>query len=132
DGVINVNGDQNWIDMGGPQALVPSLNPLPFYNYGVIDFQDGHADDYLLITGDFAGQGDINVDVSGLHEVSDQLYIDGSVVAGTVQTINVDLLDLPNSIQTLIPIVYVSGDSVAGNFTLGDVNWDEVNTFVTL
>ena len=66
-GTINVNGD-SWIDMGGPLALVPSANPLPFYNYGTIDFTDGAADDTLLITGDFAGQGYVNVDVSGLHD----------------------------------------------------------------
>ncbi len=131
-GTINVNGADNHIDMGGPMAAIPSLNPLPFYNYGVIDFQDGAANDYLLITGDFAGDGDINVDVSGLTEVSDVLYIDGSVVTGTVNTINVDLLDLPDEIEALIPIVYVSGISVAGNFVLGDVDWDDINTFVTL
>jgi outer membrane autotransporter protein len=131
-GTINVNGAYNWIDMGGPQAAIPSLNPLPFYNYGTIDFQDGEADDYLLITGDFAGEGDINVDVSGANEVSDVLYIDGSVVTGTVQTINVDLLDLPDQIETEIPMVYVSGISVASNFVLGDVDWDENNSFVTL
>jgi outer membrane autotransporter protein len=54
------------------------------------------------------------------------------VVTGTVQTINVDLLDLPDQIETLIPIVYVSGISVDGNFVLGDVDWDDINTFVTL
>jgi hypothetical protein len=85
-----------------------------------------------VITGDFAGEGYINVDVSGANEVSDVLYIDGSVVTGTVQTINVDLLDLPDQIETLIPIVYVSGISVDGNFVLGDVDWDDINTFVTL
>jgi hypothetical protein len=46
-GVINVNGAYNHIDMGGPQAAIPSLNPLPFYNYGLIDFQDGNPNDYL-------------------------------------------------------------------------------------
>ena len=25
--------------------LIPSLNPIPFVNYGVIDFTDGHPDD---------------------------------------------------------------------------------------
>ena len=131
-GTINVNGAFNHIDMGGPMAAIPSLNPLPFYNYGTIDFQDGAANDYLLITGDFAGDGDINVDVSGLNEVSDVLYIDGSVVTGTVNTINVDLLDLPDTIESLIPIVYVTGVSVAGNFVLGDIDWDEDNSFVSL
>src|SRR5204863_5547616 len=98
-GVIAVSGAANYINMGdGPLGpLVPSLNPNPFYNGvgGVIDFQDGDADDMLTIIGDFAGDGDINVDVSGLAGTSDILYIDGSVVNGTSATINVDLLDLP-------------------------------------
>jgi outer membrane autotransporter protein len=132
-GFVVADGD-NLINMGnGPVApLVPSLNPYAFYNGGAIDFQDGEADDTLTIVGDFAGDGDINVDVSGLGEASDVLYIDGSVVTGTVGTINVDLVDLPESIESLVPMVYVSGDSVAGNFVLGDVSWDEENSFVTL
>src|SRR5205085_10374936 len=91
-GLINVAGDNNLIHMGtGPDALVPSLNPIPFYNYGVIDFQDGDPDDVLVIVGDFAGEGQINVDADATTEEGDLLYIDGSVVDGTVQTINVDL-----------------------------------------
>jgi len=133
-GVIEVHGADNVINMGnGPLGpLVPSLNPNAFYNGGTIDFQDGDPDDVLTIIGDFAGDGDINVDVSGLDGTSDLLYIDGSVVSGTAGVINVDLVDLPNSIESLIPIVYVSGVSVDGNFVLGDVNWDEDNSFVTL
>src|SRR5204863_1380210 len=80
----------------------------------------------------FAGDGDINVDVSGLAGTSDILYIDGSVVDGTSATINVDLLDLPEDIESVVPMVYVSGDSEASNFTLGDVTWDEDDSFVTL
>ena len=111
-------------------ALIPSLNPNPFYNYGVIDFTDGHPDDTLTIVGDFAGDGDINVDVSALHVTSDLLYIDGSVVDGTT-TINPDVLDTPESEWTEIPVVYVSGISGASNFALGDVGFDTVHTFLT-
>src|SRR5207342_820411 len=127
------SGTDNFINMGnGPVGpLVPSANPNAFYNGvgGTIDFQDGHPDDMLTIIGDFAGDGDINVDVSGLHGTSDLLYIDGNVASGTVATINVDLLDLPDSIATLAPIVHVSGDSSAGNFVLGSVDWDEADSF---
>jgi outer membrane autotransporter protein len=130
-GTITLNGD-NLINMGGPAALVPSLNPNAFYNGGVLDFQDGVPNDTLTIIGDFAGDGDIDVDVSGLNGTSDLLYIDGSVVAGTAGVINVDLLDLPDTIESLIPIVYVTGNSVDGNFVLGDINWDEDDSFVTL
>jgi outer membrane autotransporter protein len=133
-GTVSANGGDNFINMGnGPgAALVPSLNPNPFYNYGTITFQDGAADDSLTIVGDFAGDGDIVVDVSGLNDTADHLYIDGSVVTGTVGTINVDVVDLSQDIEGLVPMVYVSGDSEASNFVLGDVTWDEDNSFVTL
>ena len=49
-----------------------------------------------------------------------------------VEAIRRYLLELPETVQTLAPVVYVSGASVASNFTLGDVNWDEDNSFVTL
>jgi outer membrane autotransporter protein len=133
-GTVSANGSGNLVNMGnGPVApLVPALNPYAFYNYGAISFQDGDTDDSLTIVGDFAGDGSIDVDVSGLHGASDQLYIDGSVASGTVATINVDLIDLPEVGLSIVPIVYVSGDSTAGNFTLGDVDWDGVNSFLTL
>jgi outer membrane autotransporter protein len=130
-GLVRVRGDSR-INMGGGFTLVPSANPYAFYNDGAIDFQDGAADDVLTVTGDFAGDGDINVDVSGLDATSDLLYIDGSVVAGTAATINVELMDLAESIESLVPTIYVSGDSASGNFVLGHVAWDEANSFVTL
>ena len=129
-GTITVEGT-NEINMGGPLALVPSLNPYAFYNYGVIDFQDGSPDDVLTIVGDFAGDGAINVDVSGLTEASDLLYIDGSVVDGTENTVNVDFVDLPTTASTEIPVIYVSGNSVDENFVLGSVSYTQ-NNFLTL
>ena len=76
----------------------------------------------LTIVGDFAGDGDINVDVSGLNGTSDLLYIDGSVV-------EVDHADdqrrTCSTCRTRpsadIPLVFVTGDSMAGNFVLGNV-----------
>ncbi|MFT3806979.1 autotransporter outer membrane beta-barrel domain-containing protein [Arenimonas sp.] len=132
-GLINVSGD-NLIDMGGPQAAIPSLNPLPFYNYGTIDFQDGAPNDTLTIIGDFAGEGEINVDVSIINELSDMLYIDGSVVTGTVQTVNVDLGGplVPVQQFTEIPVVEVTGVSVDSNFVLGDIDYDPDNSFLNL
>jgi hypothetical protein len=82
---------------------VPSLNPLPFYNDGVIDFQDGATDDMLTITGDFAGNGDINVDASGLDGSCDILYSRWQRGLGTHGVINVDLLDLPETIADAAP-----------------------------
>lgn len=131
-GTISVDGD-NAIDMGsGPYALVPSLNPYAFYNYGLIDFQDGDTDDTLLITGDFAGDGQIYVDASGQDASSDLLLIDGSVVPGTVTTINVNLLDLPAEGTALSPVVLVTGDSEASNFVLGSNGFGAANSFLTV
>jgi hypothetical protein len=77
----------------------------------------------LTIIGDFGGDGTIAVDVSGLNETGDLLYIDGSVISSSVNTIDVDLLDLPDDGFAEVPVVEVAGNSVAGNFVLGDVNY---------
>jgi outer membrane autotransporter protein len=131
-GTISVDGS-NAIDMGsGPYTLVPSLNPYAFQNYGLIDFQDGDADDTLVITGDFGGDGDIDVDASGRDASSDLLFIDGSVMPGTVATINVNLLDLPADGSALSPVVLVTGDSDASNFVLGETAFDAANSFLSV
>jgi outer membrane autotransporter protein len=119
DGTIVVNGDSS-INMGsGLTTLVPSLNPLAFANGGVIDFRDGAADDLLTLTGDLDGDGQLYVDVSSL--ASDVLYVDGSVVDGSVHTINVNWLDVPKANSSAISVVSVSGDATADNFVLGHV-----------
>jgi outer membrane autotransporter protein len=140
-GTVAVDGD-NVIDMGAASgaggsgtlipAAVPALNPYAFYNDGILDFRDGAADDTLVIVGDFAGDGDIAVDVSGATGASDLLYIDGSVVDGSVGTINVTLLDLPATNGAPITMVSVSGDSSADNFVLGAVDWNEDDSFLAL
>lgn len=125
-GLITVSGD-NLIDMG-------ALNPNAFTNTGIIDFRDGAPDDMLTIMGDFGGDGTINLDVSGLHGTSDLLYIDGNVVDGSVNTINVALLDLPiiRGFKTDIPVVYVTGDSTAASFALGAVAFNQDASFLNL
>jgi hypothetical protein len=122
-GTIAVNGD-SVIDMG-------LANPNAFCNAGNIDMQDGAANDSLSIYGDFACNGDLFVDADGAAGVADTLYIDGNVDAASVTTVNVDAINLSPGIDDLIPIVYVTGTSTAGNFVLGDVEWDEDNSFVT-
>ncbi|MEO6924538.1 MAG: autotransporter outer membrane beta-barrel domain-containing protein, partial [Bryocella sp.] len=59
--------------------------------------------------------------VSGLHGTSDKLNIQGNVLAGTVNTVNVNLLDDPTTATTLIPLITISGTSAAGSFVLGNV-----------
>ena len=132
DGMIVVRGATNVIDMGqGLYTVVPSLNPIAFEHHGTIDFLDGAADDVLTIAGDFGGDGQINVDVSGLHGASDMLYVDGSVVDGSVSTVNVNLLDMPTTVSSSISVVRVSGDSTEGSFVLGNVNYAR-NSFLAL
>jgi outer membrane autotransporter protein len=143
DNIITVSGAYNIVDMeGGSAGLLmttalasapgplASTNPQAFYNDGLIDFQDGAPDDVLTIVGDFGGQGDIDVDVSGLHGTGDLLYIDGDVLSNTVQHINVDMLDLPATGLAEVPVVEVSGNSVAGNFVLGSVDYTPI-PFIT-
>ncbi|HEY0662928.1 MAG TPA: autotransporter outer membrane beta-barrel domain-containing protein [Lysobacter sp.] len=113
-GTIAVSGADNVLDMD---------NPVPVYNGGVITFVDGVAEDRLTIVGDFSGQGSINVDVSGLNQSSDQLYIDGSVIEPTTQVLNVNLVDLPTAANVDIPLVHVSGDALASDFALGNVQY---------
>lgn len=113
-GTLAVSGAANVLDMD---------NPFPVNNNGVITFVDGAADDVLTIVGDFAGQGDIHVDVSGLNQSSDRLYIDGDVIEPMTQTLNVNLLDMPTMASMYVPLVYVNGDSTADNFVLGNVGY---------
>lgn len=111
-GTIAVSGDANVIDMD---------NPFPVFNNGTISFVDGAADDVLTIVGDFSGEGALQLDVGGLHGTSDRLYIDGSVIESTAQTLDLNLLDLPTTANVDIPLVLVGGDALAGDFILGHV-----------
>lgn len=102
-----------------------SVNPNAFTNNGTLNFQNGLVGDTLAITGNFTGNGTINMDVSGLHGTSDQLQIIGNVLASSVNTVNVNVLDDPTATSTIIPLVTVTGTSVAGNFVLGKVVQDK-------
>jgi outer membrane autotransporter protein len=125
-GLVKVSGDNNLLDMG-------SGNPNAFFNSGTVSFLDGAPDDTLTIAGDLAGNGNINVDVSGLHGTSDLLYVNGNVVAGSANKINVALLDEPTTASTTIPIAYATGNSTAGSFVLGNAaNFNQNTSFVTL
>ena len=113
-GVLAVSGADNLIDMGAG-------NPSPFSNNGTISFIDGAPDDVLTVIGDFAGEGAIDLDVSGLHSTADRLYVDGDVAGTSVQALNVNLLDMPTTSTSEIALVGVDGNSSAGNFVLGNV-----------
>lgn len=106
-GTITVSGD-NSLDLGSDVAVSANSNLSPatvfaaadtstsggsLNNDGVISFIDGSPDDRLTIHGDLGGSGSLNLDVSTLQGLSDQIYVDGNIVGGTSQTINVSLQD---------------------------------------
>jgi outer membrane autotransporter protein len=59
------------------------------------------------------------LDVNGAGGTGDLLKINGNVAAGSVNTVNVNLLSDPTTASTTIPLVQVSGTSAAGSFVLG-------------
>jgi outer membrane autotransporter protein len=108
-GVVAIDGDSA-LQLGGV-----------FRNDGIAQFLDGHADDTLALTGDFAGTGALRFDVDGVAQAGDWLRIDGNVDATAAQRIDVNFTGLPTSSNFVVPLVNVSGDAGAGNFALGDV-----------
>jgi hypothetical protein len=133
DGTIRTS-DFGLIDMGtGPASLVPSLNPLPLVNDGIIDFVDGAPDDLLVVLGDLGGDGAINLDVSLLNGTADLLYVDGSVVDGTRQAINLAMDGVPTTVHgEMAPVVAVTGNVPAGAFTGGEVLNSDPSDFLDL
>ena len=115
----------NSIDMG-------ANNPNPFTNTGNVELRNGKTGDALTLTGDWAGSGKIGLDVDPLHGGSDKLHIIGNVAAGSVTAVNVDLLDLPTTAKSTVPVVDVKGDSTAGSFVLGDVHFDTAKSFLVV
>lgn len=133
-GTIKVLG-ASLIDMGSGSevALVPALNALPLVNNGVIDFLDGHPDDSLIIVGDLGGTGSVNIDVDLSGLASDQLYVEGSMVSGAVQTVNVALEGIPGAAHTSIDFAHVTGNSVAGSFVPGQLlGYNQPRNFLDL
>lgn len=127
EGRIYADGVNNVINMGYYGGGEGGYYYGVFANNGnSIHMNDGAADDTLTIIGDFSGTGDVNVDVDGASLTSDTLYIYGNVLAGTANTINVDLISLPSAADInageTITIVEVSGSSAVTDFVLGDVN----------
>lgn len=111
-GTVVVLGDTNRVAMAGATMT----------NNGVVSFIDGSADDALTIAGNFAGRGAINLDISGLNEVSDRLHVEGSVIDGTAQVLNINMLDMPGTAQSRLTLLS-TGTSLAGDFTLGGVQY---------
>ncbi|MBS0194188.1 MAG: autotransporter outer membrane beta-barrel domain-containing protein [Proteobacteria bacterium] len=123
-GTIMVSG-ANVIDMGAG-------NPNPFANTGSVDFRNGAPTDALTVLGDWTGSGRIALDVDIAHNASDTLHVAGSVAAGSVTAVDVNLLTLPTTAWSSIPIVQVDGNSTPGAFVIGNVHFDTSKSFLTL
>ena len=123
-GLITAFGS-NSIDMG-------ANNANPFTNTGIVDLRSGVPGNSLTLTGNWAGSGQLGVNVDPLRGSSDMLHIVGNVAASSVTSVNVDLIDLPTTAISSVPVVTVTGDSVAGNFVLGDVHFDTAKSFLVV
>lgn len=119
-GELLINGDSNIIDMGSGGST--------FGNYGSsIHMEDGAVDDVLAIIGNFTGDGAIVVDVDGATLTSDRLYIEGDVLPGTANAIDIELLSMPSAEDIAagarIEILSVDGQAGAADFSIGSVNF---------
>ena len=115
----------NSIDMG-------TNNANPFTNTGIIDLRSGVTGNSLTLTGNWAGIGQLGLDVDPQHGTSDMLHIVGNVAASSVTSVNVDLLNLPTTATSSVPVVTVTGDSTTGNFVLGNVHFDTAKSFLVV
>jgi outer membrane autotransporter protein len=112
-GVLQVRG-HSLIDMGTAGSALT--------NNGVVDFADGAPNDVLTIIGDLAGNGAIDLDINTLDQTTDLMYVDGSVVDGAAQIVNLNIASLPTTMHVdPIDFAFVSGDSTASSFVGGGV-----------
>jgi len=115
-GTVKIAGN-NTVQLGGGSAAL-------FTNTGVLDFVNGKVGDSLTIAGNFAGKGNINMDVNLRANRGDSLYISGTTAAGTQQKLNVALLDgLPtsSSVNKPLQLVQVAGSADPKAFVAGQV-----------
>lgn len=104
--------DSAFINMGAGGTL---------YSDGTISFLDGATDDMMTVYGNFAGAGDVNVDIDFIAGTSDMLYIEGDIT-GDVKTINVAAVNLPATLDfDPIDVVIASGAADPASFVAGQL-----------
>ncbi len=123
-GAITASG-ANLINMG-------AANPNSFTNTGSVEFRNGLTGDNLTVAGNWAGSGTLGVDVDALHNASDKLHVVGNVAAGSVATVDVNLLTLPTTAMSSVTVADVTGNSTAGSFVLGDVHFNTNKSFLVV
>jgi outer membrane autotransporter protein len=85
-------------------------------NYGTIDLQDNVAGDVFTVGGDYAGGGQILVDIDASSDLADHLEIAGDVVKGGTAIRYSELSGLEGS-GSPIKVIHVVGATSADDFT---------------
>jgi hypothetical protein len=123
-GLLQVSG-YGLVDMGTDTSVLENAGTLSFLDHG--------ANDVLVVAGDFGGTGSINVDMQLATGASDLLYVDGDVVAGTSQAINVLADGVPTElVSEAADVVMVTGSAAADAFFGGEVLDFDASNFLDL
>lgn len=154
-GRIVVNGD-SLIDMGGdapaatasaagihaglfqpmsvsaPIRAAAALNSGPLVNNGTISLADGSTDDSLTIAGDLSGTGSIGIDADLANGTTDLLHVEGDVVGGTVQTVNVAFTGIPGLDSASVQFAQIDGTAAGGSFVAGEATGFAPSDFLDL
>ena len=101
-------------------------------NDGMISLVDGGANDLFVLAGDLGGNGSISFDTNLASGASDYAYVDGDVVAGSSQAINLVVDGTPTSLSQSFEVLAVTGDATAANFTGGEVFGFDPSNFLDL
>ncbi len=86
-------------------------------NSGVIDAQDGAANDTITIFGDYFGAGQLLIDVDFAADVSDMLVVNGDVT-GDATSVRITDISSGNASGNDVLVVDVTGDTSDGDFVL--------------
>lgn len=153
-GLIVVNGD-GLIDMGGdapasaavagfasglfqamavsaPIRVAAALDSGPLVNNGTIRMADGSTDDTLTVVGDLSGTGSVDIDASLEDASADQLHVEGDVLAGTAQTVNVAFTGVPSADAVAFEFATIDGSAATGAFVGGEATGLSRSDFLDL
>lgn len=122
-GLLQVSG-LGLVDMGTDDSVLA--------NDGMISLVDGGANDVFVLAGDLGGDGSLSFDANLASGASDYAYIDGDVVAGSTQAINLMVDGAPDALSQSFEVLAVTGDASAANFTGGDVFGFDPSNFLDL
>ncbi len=122
-GLLQVSGF-GLVDMGTEDSVLA--------NDGMISLMDGGANDLFVLGGDLGGSGSLGFDANLASGASDYAYIDGNLVAGSTQAIDLRVDGAPTSLSQSFEVLAVTGDATAANFTGGEVFGFDPSNFLDL